>query len=332
MKKGMVLPIVFSGIAMMLSLVRVGAEGPADRTRQVDAARADALVITKTIEELRQEDVKALPALPVAPFVLPEPGVDVMRVVMDETYDVAGVGVDTVELRGWIAVKHDNARPAEGQTDTRWGTAVMDTEFVGMDLRGESEIFGPVVVSLNSQVRSAGQVGMVAVPEIESIVLAGSNANPKPTPKPKPKPKSCVGSACNCVAAVSANVAMPHLCLDMSTKYPVIFHSIVETIPPVGYTASVSLTPTPLVSQGREVGTLQSARVKFREVVKHASLNGDSGGSDTRHPPIQTTLREYVEQHAAEMEARAQRTAAPSGDQKVGREGADADRSQCHEH
>jgi len=77
-----------------------------------------------------------------------------------------------------------------------------------------------------------------------------------------------------CLASISVEVRMPDLDLEMITKEPVRWYSQVETIPPVNYTASVSLTPTPLVSEGRQVGTLESGIVKFREIVEHVDLHG----------------------------------------------------------
>ena len=73
---------------------------------QVNQARIRGL-----LDEMSKIDVDKLAALEMKPLQLPEPGVDVMRVRLEETYDIAGVGKDTVELRGWIAVKHDNTRP-----------------------------------------------------------------------------------------------------------------------------------------------------------------------------------------------------------------------------
>ncbi|HEV2761863.1 MAG TPA: hypothetical protein VGV38_02620, partial [Pyrinomonadaceae bacterium] len=54
----------------------------------------------------------------------------------------------------------------------------------------------------------------------------------------------------------------------------VIWYSEVETIPPVGATASVSVTPTPMLSKGRRVATLEHGAVRFREIVRHVALEG----------------------------------------------------------
>jgi ketosteroid isomerase-like protein len=83
-----------------------------------------------------------------------------------------------------------------------------------------------------------------------------------------------IRGAC-CSANLQVIVSMPDLKLDMQTAGPVQMYSHVETIPPVGYAATVTLTPTSLLSKGRIVGTLDEARVTFREVVRHEPLDGD---------------------------------------------------------
>ncbi|HEX8090317.1 MAG TPA: DUF6073 family protein, partial [Blastocatellia bacterium] len=363
-------------------------------------------------------DLDSLTSLPVERFALPTASVDVMRVRLEETYDIAGVGKDTVELKGWIAVTHDNPRPGIGQSEVKWGTAVSDTEFVSMDLHGESPIFGPVHITLDKENTSKGRVGKLELPFViqmgldsayreyrttkevkftksggsapvlrgearavaqvlnnvmtaisnkdahtmlsyyakdssgtvfgksdaelikgksadfetairsqfdnirrikvipnndinikvngnvasanltgvnDVIDIAGRRAtspwqwtvqlqkqgdnwaivNDKLTfvRATSAAPQSS-GSSSQCVASVAVNVEMPKLDLKMRTKNAFNWYSEVETIPPVGYTASVSFTPTPMVSAGRQVGTLQHGVVKFREIVRHVALQG----------------------------------------------------------
>ena len=76
-----------------------------------------------------------------------------------------------------------------------------------------------------------------------------------------------------CLALMSVEVRMPRLDLAMRTAWPVQWYSEVDTIPPVGKVASVSVMKTPLLSAGREVGVLERGAVTFREVVKHLDLN-----------------------------------------------------------
>lgn len=132
---------------------------------------SDAERIAELLKKVESMDIDALPALPVERFTLPSAGVDVMRVQLEETYEIDGIGTDTVQLTGWIAVKHDNPRPLEGATEITWDTAVVPTEFVGLSLRGSSAIFGPVHVHLDLSQPSQGQVGGLEIPDDVLAVL-----------------------------------------------------------------------------------------------------------------------------------------------------------------
>lgn len=434
-------------IVAMLSVVAVGfyaAHGTAE-SGEVVLAKAKALNeerIQGLIDEMRRSDVDKLAPIDVKPLELPEAGVDVMRVRLEETYDIAGIGKDTIELKGWIAVRHDHTRPGEGEDVLTWNSAVTDTEFVAMELHGESPIFGPVEVTLDKTTPSVGQVGKLCfpfvvgsslnaaympyrqlfkidpqaanrvqgpavrfaaqrqpaseTPEKGSSLVTGTRARPViavidgvikaisakdgkkmmtyyssagsnlffgPTsrgiarggeeyvrelsrmfdniksievkrnddvqvriagnlavasltgenrvtnaqgqtgtspwrwtvelekgkggqwqithdhlsffgdpnrPTEGIRSDEALGAAC--LANTSVAVYMKKLDLRMRTAEPVHWYSEVETIPPVGYTASVSATPTPMVSNGRPVGTLEHGAVKFREVVRHVPL------------------------------------------------------------
>jgi ketosteroid isomerase-like protein len=435
------------GLAVTLSFTLLSAAKSRGKTAEPAKAATDAERVSNLLTEMETADLYNLPALPVERFSLPESGVDVMRVRLQESYDVAGVGKDTVELSGWIAVKHYNTRPVEGEKETKWGTAVTDTEFVGMDLRGESPIFGPVRVRLTQNQQAVGHVGRVSIPfpvgtviDAEYRAQTGYKANGaaasslKAAPAPRkaatrgaakraksaqtgaqsavqnvimgvlngvsnkdaqamlryydqstsgiffgmsvdglrkfsaaehvqtmslqfanirsiqavpnddlsvrvsgplataaltgrnivvnndgqkleslwrwtavleqkgtgwlithdhidffidpnaplelkqlqgqcaPATELKAASTCTCVAALDVDVLMPKLDLAMTTARPVLWYSKVDTIPPVGFTASVLVTPTPLVSGGRQVAVLQHGAVKFREVVRHVPL------------------------------------------------------------
>jgi hypothetical protein len=407
---------------LLALFVMAGSGKATKKTAIADLSRGpDAERITNLLDYMKSVDVASLPALPVERFALPNASMDVMRVRLEETYDIAGVGKDTVQLTGWIAVKHDNPRPAAGETEVKWGTAVSDTQFVEMDLRGQSKVFGPVQITLNPLQASVGQVGKLDLPPGELTALhkayvaettskssadlrdtappinesgfTGISAslqqmadaieaqNPQhllliydPNPNntyfnasagrtfkgaqnyvnflapqfrataldvrfnattiiqgvpnrwalvettgsnivrnragqlgsevpwhltqlyvyvggngrwlskhdefsttidpnlPIPQGPNLVNAACR--AQTSASINMPKLNLKMETKSPVVWYSEVETIPPVGYTASISAMPTALISAGREVGTLTHGIVKFREVVAKVPLEG----------------------------------------------------------
>jgi len=433
------------GRMTILFLSIVGLMFSTGSTWAQDRSPSDQERIAALLAEMKTADLASLKPISVQPFTLPTASVDVMRVRLEETYDVKGIGTDTVQLYGWIAVTHDNPRAAQGETEIRWGTAISQTEFVGMDLNGESKIFGPVHVELTPGVRSIGQVGKLdlslvdqvlvniaympyrsagygnaiassseqtrqsaqlmpasvateeksvgsakgsneaavkhtllevleaigdknpggmlkhyskntentffngslkspakggeeyinelgrmfanvksirAIPDEQSIrikvsgnlasaYLTGRNevvdnegnhgASPWAWTVELEREKSGwtithdhlmftgagqlatdVGNIKNaakcCAANAAVSINMPQLNLHMQTERPVMWYSEVETIPPVGYTASVSFTPTPLMSDGRHAATLTSGVVKFREVVRKVQLQGTQPG------------------------------------------------------
>jgi hypothetical protein len=241
------------------------------------AGSGDGVRIAALVDEMGTMDFASLEALPpidVRSHQLPGASVDVMRVRLEETYTIQGVGEDTVELTGWIAVRHGASRPAPGFNTVSWETAVTDTEFVGLELRGESKVFGPVHVSLDSSRPAIGQVGRISVPETAIRTLRASNRLAATGEESEATCGSGDAQAC-CRAPVNVNVAMPSLGLQMATKTPAVWYSRVDTIPPVGHTASVTVEPVPMVSADREVGTLVSGTVKFREVVRSVGLSPD---------------------------------------------------------
>jgi hypothetical protein len=243
-----------------------------------DAVKIASLV--KDLDRLTPSTLGELDALPIRSFEIPPAGVDVMRARLTETYSVDGVGTDEVELSGWIAVRHGQARPADGEIEVKWGTAVLTTEFVGMDLKGHSDLFGPVHVRLDNSRRSVGAVGKIEIPaKAKAILLAAAAAQPT-TEKgaattEAPAATDSSQPVMMCEADATVLVSMPDLQLDMHTKSSVAWYSLVTTIPPVGHTASIAIEPVRLIAAGREVGTLESGRVNFRELVRHVRLSDD---------------------------------------------------------
>jgi hypothetical protein len=131
-----------------------------DEPRLSDAERTH-----KLLQDLETMDIAGMEVLEVKPYSVPEgAGIFVMRVRLEETYAIDGVGKDTVELTGWIAVKHDAPYAQKGASELNWNTAVTPTEFIALNLKGESEIFGPVYLKLNPDHPCLGQVGGVDIP------------------------------------------------------------------------------------------------------------------------------------------------------------------------
>jgi hypothetical protein len=272
MKKSLLVLSICAVFAVALVAAVATADTPSDEVR-----------IAKLVTEMTNTSsaqLAALEPLKVRRFELPPPGVDVMRARIDETYFVEGIGEDTVELSGWVAVKHFNTR-AVNTNDLSWDNAVTSTEFVGMHLAGTSELFGPVEVTLHGS-QEVGEVGRIQLPEYVEVALRAKleqdatliAANVAPV-------EEAVATEGACVADVSVAVKMPNLGIDMHTATPVYWYSLVDTIPPVGHTASIAVEPVALVSEGREIGTLKSGTVKFREVVRHLPLvDAPSYGDD----------------------------------------------------
>jgi hypothetical protein len=289
------------GLVALIGLVSLTAATAADPEATSNEVKIAAFV--RDMDSMTPAKLNALEPIPINRYELPGSGVDVMRARLSETYSVDGVGKDTVELTGWIAVKHDNARPAKGEVELNWNTAVVDTEFVAMDLAGHSDVFGPVRVTLDRSRPSRGQVGRIEIPELAKVALAARldtserdkgkavaprgakgkakapaqtrGAAPKATTTTEPAARE-EDAAAVCSAPVLASVSMPDLGLEMTTKQHVYWYSLVDTIPPVGHTASITVEPVRLISAGREVGTLESGIVTFREVVRHVPLTDNN--------------------------------------------------------
>jgi len=241
-------------------------------------ASEDSVRIASLVNEMKSLDfnrLDALPAVDVKAQTLPGPSVDVMRVRLEETYTIEGIGQDSVELTGWIAVRHGASRPAPGETSVSWNTAVTDTEFVGMELHGDSPVFGPVRVTLDSARPAIGQVGKISIPEQAGQILLAANDVPRTDDTVKPAEPAPAPTPIGCRAPVNVKVSMLRLGLKMQTKEPAVWYSRVTTIPPVGHTASVTFEPVAMMSAGRQVGTLVSGTVKFREVVRAVPLARD---------------------------------------------------------
>lgn len=257
MKKSLILLVVVL-IAGVFAAWSTAADSDSDTLRIAS--------LVKEMKSLEFNKIEMLPAIPPQPFTLPRPGVDVMRARLTETYEIDGLGEDTVELTGWIAVTH--GKPSTNE----WRTAVTDTQFVALDLRGHSDVFGPVEVTFDPDRPVIGKVGAIDLPERARLALAAVSAPSPPhaseVPEETTEPTSEV-----CFAPVNVAVAMPALGLQMKTKEAAAWYSLVTTIPPVGHTASVTIDPIRLISNGREVGTLVSGHVKFRETVRHVPLS-----------------------------------------------------------
>ncbi|MEM9293965.1 MAG: DUF6073 family protein, partial [Acidobacteriota bacterium] len=227
----------FGFLALTFGLVSgVATADPAEAEGQIAA-------LVNEMSGIDADRLESLRPLAVRQYEIPEDSVDVMRARITETYVIDGIGEDTVELAGWVAVKHFDARPIEGATDLTWNTLVVDTQFIAMELSGNSKLFGPVSVSLDESSPVTGQVGQIEIPEYAEVALLAELETSGTTDNTSNSDQTLESwwEPGSCVAPVVAQVEMPELGLSMTTVSPVYWYSLVDTIPPVGHTASIAI-------------------------------------------------------------------------------------------
>jgi hypothetical protein len=282
------------GAVLVIGLVvgmRSASAAAADQSDQVKLAS-----LVSDMKSLDSHGLAIMQPIPIRQYEVPGPGVDVMRARLEETYTIDGVGTDTVQLSGWIAVTHGQAYTADGTKEVKWENAILPTQFVEMDLNSESKLFGKVHVGLDKSKPVFGKVGRITIPELaqhnlqaklekndaaianQKALAAQGKTKAGQTPNGKPNGKVATPPpAALCDGETPPIISISQLGLDMTTQQPVHWYSLVDTIPPVGHTASITIEPVRMYSHGRAVGTLVSGEVKFREVVRHVSLSHDAG-------------------------------------------------------
>ncbi len=171
-------------------------------------------------------------------YALPHAGIDSVQVKMTETYEVEGVGRDTVELSGTLVARRAAPLLVPGESRISWETATIVSEFTELTLEGESDLFGPVRVTLDDSQPSFGAV-----------------------------------QAGRCAAVVSVRVEFPKLGMNLRTAEPLQLTSQVSNVPPIGDERTVSVHSVGLVDgSGRSVGRLHDARVMWRELTEQTAF------------------------------------------------------------
>lgn len=172
-------------------------------------------------------------SIAVKQFTVPAAGVDDVDITIEETYDVEGLGSDTVLLKGRLVSERTVPLLDHGTTDDSWDRSTVVAKFTKLELYGESAVFGPVTVRLDDSVPAFG------------VVRAGK-----------------------CVAAVPLEVSMPRHGLLLRSEEPMQLQSNVSTVPPIGDEKTVSVKPIRLVDARTErvMGRLSSARVAWRDL------------------------------------------------------------------
>ena len=192
-------------------------------------------------------------AIAVKPKTLPVAGVDSVDITIEETYQVDGIGEDRVTLKGTLVGERTAPLLGFGEEKESWDTSTVVARFSKLQLFGESNLFGPVVVTLDESVPAFG------------VVTAGK-----------------------CAAALPVQVEMPKHNLVLKSEEPVQLRSDVETVPPIGDEKTESVRSVKLLNTKtlRPMGTMVKAKVAWRELTDQTvALHKDRialGIADTR--------------------------------------------------
>ncbi|HMB91104.1 MAG TPA: DUF6073 family protein [Rhodothermales bacterium] len=144
----------------------------------------------------------------VAPFTPPETGIDNLGITSTDTFMVPGYGEFTVDFEGYVRVVRSEP------TADNWPEAEVYTNLIEMCMRGESAEVGPIIVTLNPECLSTGQIRNL-------IKAEGSPAGPE--------------EAKACRMAVGAQFHMPELGKKLFNKEPIeLTIDDVKSIPPAG--------------------------------------------------------------------------------------------------
>jgi hypothetical protein len=174
-------------------------------------------------------------AISVTPRTIPPAGIDTVDITIQETYEVDGVGRDTVELKGQLVAHRTVPLLGHGATSVDWETSTVVAQFTDLNLTGKSPVFGDVRVTLDKSVPAFGVV---------------SNAK--------------------CAAALGIQVELPQQGLSLRSSEPIQLQSTVQTVPPIGDENTQSVKAVDLLDArtSRPMGSMQSARVLWRDLVE----------------------------------------------------------------
>jgi Family of unknown function (DUF6073) len=141
----------------------------------------------------------------VEPFTPPPAAIDNLGIVSTDTFMVPGKGEFTIEFKGYVRVARSSP------TTNDWSSTEVYTNLIEMQMRGEALGIGPIIVTLNLDVLSAGQI---------KTPFEASDA--------KQPAKACR-------MAVGALFDLPQLGMTLFNKEPIILTiDNVRAIPPAG--------------------------------------------------------------------------------------------------
>jgi hypothetical protein len=141
----------------------------------------------------------------VEPFTPPPPGIDNLGITSTDTFFVPGKGEFKVDFKGYVRVAR--SKP----TTDEWVDSEVYTNLIEMCMRGESQELGPIIVTLNPDILSTGQL---RTPHADL---------------------SCDQPEKACRMAVAAQFEIPQLGLTLFNKEPIeLTIDNVKAIPPAG--------------------------------------------------------------------------------------------------
>jgi hypothetical protein len=138
-------------------------------------------------------------------FVPPTPGIDNLGITSTDTFMIPGKGEISVDFSGYVRVARSQP------TTPDWNTSEVYTNLIEMRMYGESELTGPIIVTLNTECLSTG---MLRTPWADM---------------------ECVQPEKACRMAVSAVFDLPALGIKLVNKEPILLTiDNVRAIPPSG--------------------------------------------------------------------------------------------------
>src|ERR1051325_2277900 len=165
---------------------------------------------------------------------IPPAGIDTTEVTIEESYDIHGVGKDTVTLKGTLVSDRGAPLLQPGKQTLDWNSSIVAARFTNLRLSGKRDVFGTGRGTLDKRFSAAA---------------------------------AAIG--CHCSASLGVVVSIPRLVMKLKTSEAIQLQSEVTTIPPVGdeLTASVHAVDLVDADSNRKVGTLSKATVKWRDLV-----------------------------------------------------------------
>lgn len=169
---------------------------------------------------------------------LPVAGVDTATVTMTVDFEIEGVGKDSVELEGVLISYRSDPLYAYGKNTISWRTSTVVSTFKEFNLEGESDLFGPIKITLDESKPSFGSV------------MNG-----------------------DCSSAHEAIIHMPQIERMLYTGRGFQFHSRVSSVPPSVNDIARSVNTITLVDEsGRTMGRLNNARMVWKEIGSEPSI------------------------------------------------------------